>query len=259
MKRRFYTIFTNAWTRHSVVACVVVLMAGLAVTFQQQNVFTLLAAATSSLPSETTVVYFMPASTDPLSVGDTVDVDININALVPINVFGATISFPPDSLEVISISKAKSFLDLWTEETAIREDVGEVHFSGGTIRKGGLTGVATALTVTLRAKKAGLANLTFLNVDVLASNGNGDYVENGRRGISFEIREPLEVPSPTSTDTDYVSSTSLEFSNVSLLDMSIFTMRLFGPYSIKYDLNRDGILNLSDLSVFFGRIKNPVK
>ena len=260
MIRNAYRFFSSAWTRHSIEVCTVGIILSLAISFHQPNVLSLLAAATSSLPTDKTVVFFNPSTTSPLSIGDTVDVDINVHAIVPINVFGATISFPQDSMEVIGISKSKSFLDLWTEETVIREDVGEVHFSGGTIQKGGLSGVATALTITLRAKKSGHVDLTFLNADVLANNGKGDFLENERRSISFEINRPILVlPTSSASEVESIGSTNREDGNVSLLDMSIFTIHLFGPYSIKYDVNRDGVLNLSDLSAFFGRIKNPTR
>jgi hypothetical protein len=90
-----------------------------------------------------------------------------VNARVPINALGITIKYPQDLIEVVGVSKQKSFLDLWTEDTAIREEAGEVHFSGGTTAHGGLLGTSTAITLTIEAKKPGTATISFEDVEAL--------------------------------------------------------------------------------------------
>ena len=217
-------------------------------------VFALLASGAMSLTGKQAVVYFAPEGPEKLQVGETIDIDVNVNASVPINAFGATLSFPQNLIEVVGISKEKSFLDLWTEETAIKEHEGQVHFSGGTLRKGGLTGVATAITITVRAKSAGEAQLQFDETQVLANNGKGEYIESEKRKLDLTIDDPMTAdPSANTSGKDQTFSFA-DFNGtgtVSLVDMSILTIHLFAPYDGKYDLNKDGILNLSDLSVFF--------
>ena len=101
-------------------------------------VFALLATSVITFNDGTTTLFFMPHSGDKIRVGETAEIDVNITTKTSIIALGATVMFPPETLEIVGISKEKSFLDLWTEETSIKEDAGEVHFSGGTFRPAGL-------------------------------------------------------------------------------------------------------------------------
>jgi Cohesin domain len=229
-------------------------------SYRGQDVVALLASATSSLQDEATIIYFSPSTHEAMLVGDSVDVDININAHTSINAVGITVQFPQESFEMTGISKSKSFLDLWTEETKISEESGEVHFSGGTLSDGGRIGLGTVLTLTLRAKKAGSATLSFKDAEIFKHDGRGETVPVTMRSLNFSIADiPSSAPAASreavlefknTQPTDFNSSGS-----ASLLDMSILTLHLFGPYSPRYDLNKDGKLNLIDLSVFFTFMK----
>ena len=236
-----------------------ILFLGLTLSFKGPDVVALLASATSSLSGDPAILYFAPYQGGILHVGETAEVDVNVHARVPINAIGTTITFPEDTLEVVGISKAKSFLDLWTEETSIDEQRGRVHFSGGTLEKGGLTGVGVALTLTVRAKKSGSATLSFLNPQVLAHDGLGDAVETEVRTFSYTI---LENPPPTVTYIDAAkesrSGPTADFDDsgaITLADMSNLAFHLLGGYNAQFDLNQDGRLNLSDLSIFFAQIQ----
>lgn len=253
----------------------VVLCAGIVtLSFKGQNILALLASATSSLSTAPAVLYFTPYDGKTLQVGEMTNVDININANVPINAVGITVKFPPDLIEIIGVSKAKSFLDLWTEDTSIDEDTGEVHFSGGTTMKGGLTGSSTALTLTIEPKQAGEAALSFETAQVFASDGTGTSLTTKTRSITFEIPAaqsststsvvasntsvsgtggtgaivtPASKPTPPSADLNGDGK-------VDLVDVSIMLLHMFGPYDPRYDLNMDGSVNISDLSILFSKM-----
>ena len=248
-------------SRGAVSFLVVVSLVGL-FSYRGQDVIALLAAATSSIQNDSTVIFFSPSNNNSIRVGEVLAVDVNVNTATFINAVGVTILFPQDLVEVVGISKEKSFLDLWTEETKISEESGEVHFSGGTLREGGLGGVGTALTVTLRAKKSGDVVLSFSDVEIFKHDGLGETLPITQRALTFSI---IDAPSPASAAPRNVAveiqnSHPADFNEngpASLLDMSILTLHLFGPYSPRYDLNRDGKLNLSDLSVFFTFMKVP--
>lgn len=247
---------------NGIIAFVILMAIALTITLRVHDVASLFAAATSSFSETPVVAYFVSDSTDTLHVGDSVKVDININAHIPINVIGMTIKFPEDSFDVISISKEKSFLDLWTEDTVIREDAGEIHFSGGTLRKGGLTGVATALTITLRAKQSGKAELHILALEAFAHDGNGSLVESDKRSIAFTIVGPLPavdaVAASTQTVLEKLTGDFNDSGSVTIIDMSILTIHIFGQYDARYDLNHDGTLNIADLSVLFSQMQKPM-
>lgn len=235
---------------------------GITLTLRRTDIVSLLASATSSISGDPAIMYFSPSQTTPLHIGETEEIDININARVPVNAIGATISFPPESLEVVGISKEKSFLDLWTEETSIQENDGHVHFSGGTLRKGGLTGVGTALTLTVRAKKSGNANISFSDAQVLAHNETGTYLETEHRSYTISIANdaPREIFINAATITHSAPSADFDSSGaITLADMSNLAFHLLGGYDPLFDLNQDGRLNLSDLSIFFAQIQKGKK
>lgn len=235
-------------------------LAALEVVFDG-NVHDLVAAATSTVSSPPALAFLIPyAGTDALTVGDTAMIDVDIDTRVPINSLGASITYPKDSLEVLGFSKERSFLDLWTEDTTLKEESGELDFSGGTTRPGGITGTSTALTITVRAKKAGAATISFGNVQLFAADGKGTAVETGTRSLTFHIADvattsgsgggsSAPVPAPTPPNPDLNGD-----GKVTVLDVSKLMVQMVLPYNPRYDLNLDGKVGLSDLSVLFSQL-----
>ena len=207
------------------------------IVFQGQ-LASLLAAATSSIDNMPVALFFAPRGGDALTVGETADVDLDIEASVPINALGVTISFPKDQLEVVGISKQRSFLDLWTEDTVIKEDTGELHFSGGTTKKGGLVGSSTVLTFTVLAKKAGTATLAIEEEQVFAGDGKGSPLQADARSLTFSI-SPAAAP-----NTNQVSQSARANSEAGAPKAS----------APDPDLNGDGSVGLADLSILFSKM-----
>ncbi len=235
-------------------------------TLQGTDISRLLAAATSSLTKAPVVLYFTPYDNSTIEVGKTTKIDLNINARIPINAVGITVTFPQDTLEIVGFSKEKSFLDLWTEETAIKEDLGEVHFSGGTIRQGGLVGTSTALTITVRAKKSGQAKLSFGSAEVFASDGKGMSVENEAQELTITIPEAPKTASASAGNgeggggggtPEHPLPRSADLNGdgiVNIIDVSILIVRMFGAYDPRYDLDMDGTISIADLSVLLSKL-----
>ncbi len=221
------------------------------------RILNLLAASISSFTGTTTTVFFTLGS-DKLFIGGTTSVDVNINTQVAINAMGATISFPRDTLEIISISKEKSFFDLWTEDTIIAEEAGEIRFSGGTLRQGGLVGTGTVLTLQVRAKNAGAGQLQFKNVLVYPSNDTGKALDTEIEPVTLTIvpQPALSVGSGASTPTrPSLPNPDLNGDGrINLIDLSILTFKMAGPYNARYDLNSNGSVGLDDLSILFSKM-----
>lgn len=221
----------------------------------------LLASSALTLNGGLTVLYFAPHGNNVLTTSEITEVDVNINTKLPINAVGATITFPPEIIEIVSISKAHSFLDLWTEDTVIREDKGEVRFSGGTIRPGGMVGTGTVLTLTVRAKKTGDAQIAFKDVNVYSSDGTGTEIESQIRPIVYSIPSPVpqglaQSPTQLQLPSQEKKSPSPDLDNdgkITLVDFSIMTIKILMPYNARYDLDQDGLLGLSDLSILFAK------
>lgn len=233
------------------------------------SIASLLASATSSI-SGAPVVYFTPYSaSESLTVGDTVDVDFNLDTSVPVNAVGATIQFPPDKLEIVGISKEKSFLNLWTEDTVIKEDTGELHFSGGTTKTGGVTGTSTILTISVRALQPGNAVLSVENIQVLAADGKGSQLDADARTLSFTIAAPAASSSapagggagvsaaPTPSGPERPSPDLNGDGVVNLVDVSIMIIKMFMPYNARFDLDMNGSVGISDLSVLLSKMSSP--
>jgi hypothetical protein len=218
-----------------------------------------LLSTTLLMSDDDAVMFFTPNGSTVLLLRETVDVDVQITTKIPLNAVGATMTFPTDVLEIVGISKRKSFLDLWTEDTIIRSEAGEVVFSGGTLAPGGLVGSGTVLTVTLRAKKVGDATLELHNTQALAGDGKGTAIRHVARSITFTIPEvaisapsgggsTLSAPTPTSASADLDAD-----GKVTMRDASILLVHFLRPYDIKYDLDMNGSIGMSDLSIVLSK------
>ncbi len=220
-------------------------------------VFALLATSVVTFNGGTTTLFFMPHA-NTVRVGETVQVDVNVNTKTPINALGATIQFPPDKLQVVSISKERSFLDLWTEDTTIKEAEGQVHFSGGTFRQGGLAGTGTMLTLTLKALQAGPAKIAFEGAEVYAHDGTGLVVDRSLKTVELTVapqapRVQPQADAPVATSP--APSPDLNGDGaVNLIDASIITYHFFRSYNPRYDLDVNGKVGLSDISVLFANM-----
>ncbi len=242
------------------VAVLVLLTASTTVLINRSSsIVTLIAGSAASVGNET-VLYISPHSSTTLKVGETTDVDVRINTKTPINTVGATIKFPEDVLDIVGISKEHSFLDLWTEETTIKEKTGEIHFSGGTLAPGGLSGVGTLVTLTIKAKKSGEAQLLFKDAQIFAADGKGSEVQSNKRTFTFDIPESENevVAASARMNDETLVPPSIDFNGdgkVNVVDLSIIAFQMIAPYNSKYDLDRDGASNLADLSIFFTRMQ----
>lgn len=218
-----------------------------------------LLSTTILMSEDDAVIFFTPSGSTVLPLRETVDVDVQVTTKIPLNAVGATMIFPMDSLEIVGISKKKSFLDLWTEDIIIRSETGEVVFSGGTLAQGGLIGSGTVLTMTLRAKKAGEATLELRNTQALAGDGKGTAIQHVARSLTFTIPEVAisapsgggaienaPVPSSPSADLDGDG-------HISMRDASILLVHFLRPYDTKYDLDMNGSVGISDLSIVLSK------
>lgn len=256
---------SSIWS--SLLVVLLIGVGGITVTLRGVDIFGLAAAATSSLIQAPVTLYLIPYNDAVMYQGDIKKIDVSVNARKPINAIGATIKFPQDSVEIIAFSKEKSFFDLWTEETAISEEDGEIHFSGGTTNTGGLTGTGTVITLTLRAKKSGSQNLFFKDSQIYSADGEGTLLDNDTRSISFNVLPPPS--SPVASGGQVSQQISLQPENplpkgsdlngdgvINLVDLSIMVLHLvMAQYNQRYDLNMDGVVNISDLSIVLSQIR----
>ena len=209
--------------------------------------------------STSTIIFFTPQSGEKIAPGDTVTVDVNVNTNVPIDATGALIRYPEESFSVVGISKENSFLDLWTEETTIKEGLGEIVFSGGTTARDGHMGTGTIMTLTLKAKKDGDAVLSFDNVRIFPHDGSGKPLQHEARSLTYSIASKLASAKPqngTPSNEPLAKRPAADLNgdgSITLSDLSILMVGMLSPYNPRYDLNADGSINLSDLSILLSK------
>src|SRR4030042_2288349 len=112
---------------------------------------------------------YLSPSTGNYTVGNTFSVQLKVNTGgVAINAADGTLVFDPDKLEITSISKSDSVFSLWVQDPVFSNSLGTITFAGGKPSPGYSGASGTVITVTLKARIAGTANLTFASGSVLA-------------------------------------------------------------------------------------------
>jgi hypothetical protein len=110
-------------------------------------------------------------------VGKTFSVDVVVNNNIgAINAVSSLISFPKDALQVVSLSKKDSFINLWAEEPAFSNEKGTVTLEGVALNPGFDKATGKVLTITFKAVQAGNVSVSVTSGQVLANDGNATDV-----------------------------------------------------------------------------------
>lgn len=126
------------------------------------------------------------------SNGENFNVSVLVSSDASVNAFSGTISFPTDTLEMISVSKSDSIVDLWTQNPSFSNagSLGNASFEGVVLNPGFIGQSGKILTLTFRVKSEGSANLIFSKYAVLENNGLGTSVAVMARGANFVFLPP---------------------------------------------------------------------
>ena len=110
------------------------------------------------------------------AIGDTFSVIVRIDSQnTGINAAQATIQFPKDILNVVSVDKSNSVFSFWLADPTFSNDAGTVSFIGGSTS--GFTGKSLeALKINFKVTGIGTATLAFTDGAVTASDGSGTNV-----------------------------------------------------------------------------------
>lgn len=92
------------------------------------------------------------------------------------NAVSGVLSFPASLLEVTSVSKTGSVVNLWVQEPTFSNAGGTVSFEGVVLNPGYTGSNGTVITITFRATANGVANLRFTSGTVLANDGQGTNI-----------------------------------------------------------------------------------
>ncbi len=155
-------------------------------------------------------VYFSPSSGQ-YQIGDLVTVTIYIDSVQDtLDAVSGTLSFTQDTVEVTSISRSGSFLNLWTQEPIFSNSNGTVSFKGTALNRGFRGSGGKVITINFKVIKSGSASLRYTSLSVLA-NGDQEALPVAATGSAqFNILESLTEPvNQPNTETDPGNDASL--------------------------------------------------
>lgn len=109
------------------------------------------------------------------NTGETFTVSLYVTTSgTAVNAVSGALVFPRDTVDFVSVSREGSVVSIWPEEPVYKDlsDTGSVNFEG--VILGGFSGKeGKIVSVVLRAKKPGVADLKITEASVLANDGLG--------------------------------------------------------------------------------------
>lgn len=118
------------------------------------------------------------------------------------NALSGVLSFNPSKLQVVSLSKSGSVVNLWVTEPDFSNAKGQVSFEGAILNPGFTGGAGTVLTVNFKAKETGSANISFANGSVLANDGQGTSILKKLGQALILIKTPAPTSEPAVTEEE---------------------------------------------------------
>lgn len=140
-------------------------------------------------------LYLSPSSGS-YTEGDSLSMSVYVSSDSAINAISGILAFPQDKLEVISLSKGGSIMNLWVREPAFSNTGGTVSMEGVVLNPGFIGKSGKILTINFKAKSAGSAYISFNSGSVLANDGYGTNVLSSLGEANFTINEAEKKPTP---------------------------------------------------------------
>lgn len=130
------------------------------------------------------------------TVGSAFSVNVLLNSDgKSVNAADGQISFNPKELQVVSVSRANSIFNLWTEEPSFSNSAGTISFGGGspTGYKGGSGAI---VNIRFKGLGAGTPKVQFRSGSILAADGLGTNILTAMNGASYTISAVTDSPEP---------------------------------------------------------------
>ncbi len=207
----------------------------------------------SVISTEESYIRLEPSQTAVMK-GERFSIDIYASAHVPVNAIDITIDFSPDKVEIISVDKGLSVLNIWTQEPKIENS--SITLGGGTFRRG-FVGEHLVATIKAEAKFNGMTEFLVRDAELLAGDGKGTPVAVSGTGeaskTSFYIYDQNEDPASISANLGISINADIDGDGkVTLRDISSF-LSAWGGKSVTYDFNSDGKMNFIDFSIILAK------
>lgn len=129
------------------------------------------------------------------TVGSTFTVSLSVSSpTVDINAVSGAVSYPSHMLEVVSVSRSSSVVNLWVKEPSFSNTEGKLTFEGIVLNPGYRGNRGAIVDITFRTKVAGSAIITLASSAVLANDGIGTNVLTSIGTVDVSIRSVTPVP-----------------------------------------------------------------
>ncbi len=136
------------------------------------------------------------------NIGEIFSVNVTVSSAdQPLNAIDGIVTFPTGILEVSSLAKDNSVLNLWVEEPTYSNNTGKIAFSGVAVNPGFTGASGKVLKINFKVKKAGTAEVLFSAGSILANDGKGTNILTGFNNGQFTLSNgkvaksiPLPVP-----------------------------------------------------------------
>jgi len=140
-------------------------------------------------------LYLSPA-TGSYSVDQIFPIDVYVSSTdQAINAVSGAISFSPNKLEVVSLSKNGSIFNLWVLEPVFSNNIGIITLEGITLNPGFTGSTGKIIRINFRAKESGISLLAFSSSSVLANDGKGTNVLASIGSGNYTIKSEIATPS----------------------------------------------------------------
>lgn len=139
--------------------------------------------------------YFSPSSGS-YTKGESISVGVFVSTGTDsMNAASAKIAFPPSVLNVTSVSKSGSIINLWAAEPSYSNSTGSVSLEGIVLNPGYTGASGKVATITFTAQSSGTATISFSRGSILANDGLGTDILSGLGSATFTIADSVATPS----------------------------------------------------------------
>lgn len=144
--------------------------------------------------SGTASIYLSPSS-GTHAVGKTFNVGVYVSSdAQSMNAATASLSYPSNLLQAVSIGKGGSIVNLWLQEPSFSNGTGTARLEGIVLNPGYQGKSGLLLTVTFKAIAAGTADVRITTGEVLANDGQGTNILSGFGSAKYVITTPTVAP-----------------------------------------------------------------
>ena len=145
---------------------------------------------------------FLTQSPSEIGMRDSVQITLSVSSDIALNTFAGSFVFPIDLFDIESVSDGSSIVKLWL--TQPQNAPGTIPFAG--FSPGGFSGKGELFQIVLRAKRAGTAQISVVDPQLLRNDGAGSResihsepllisISSLSRGSFIEQRD-MEPPEP---------------------------------------------------------------